>query len=55
MQRRSAAELRQRRATAVAAVRSVADLEHVNAFHLVDDDRVVHKVPTYRGEGHSFL
>ncbi|GAA4693326.1 amino acid deaminase/aldolase [Phytohabitans rumicis] len=29
--------------------------EHVNELHLVDGDRVVDTVPTYRGEGHAFL
>ncbi|SDZ35299.1 D-serine deaminase, pyridoxal phosphate-dependent [Micromonospora pattaloongensis] len=29
--------------------------EHVNELHLVDGDRVVATVPTYRGEGHAFL
>ncbi|NBE82768.1 amino acid deaminase/aldolase [Micromonospora rubida] len=29
--------------------------EHVNELHLVEGDRVVGSVPTYRGEGHAFL
>jgi D-serine deaminase-like pyridoxal phosphate-dependent protein len=29
--------------------------EHVNEVHLIDGDRVVDTVPTYRGEGHAFL
>lgn len=29
--------------------------EHFAALHLVDGDRVTETVPTYRGEGHSFL
>lgn len=29
--------------------------EHVNELHLIDGDRVVDTVPTYRGEGHAFL
>ncbi|MEO3776166.1 alanine racemase [Micromonospora sp. B11E3] len=29
--------------------------EHVNELHLVEEDRVVASVPTYRGEGHAFL
>ncbi|MEV5822959.1 amino acid deaminase/aldolase [Micromonospora harpali] len=29
--------------------------ERVNELHLVDGDRVVETVPTYRGEGHAFL
>lgn len=29
--------------------------EHVAAFALVDDDRVVGELPTYRGEGRAFL
>jgi D-serine deaminase-like pyridoxal phosphate-dependent protein len=29
--------------------------EHVNEVHLVEGDRVVATVPTYRGEGHAFL
>jgi D-serine deaminase-like pyridoxal phosphate-dependent protein len=29
--------------------------ERVTAFHLVDGDRVVDRVPTYRGEGFAFL
>jgi D-serine deaminase-like pyridoxal phosphate-dependent protein len=29
--------------------------EHVNGFVLVDGDRVVDVVPTYRGEGKAFL
>ncbi|HEX5598186.1 MAG TPA: amino acid deaminase/aldolase [Micromonosporaceae bacterium] len=29
--------------------------EHVNEVHLIDDDRIVASVPTYRGEGHAFL
>lgn len=29
--------------------------EHVNVLHLVDGDRVVATVPTYRGEGMAFL
>lgn len=29
--------------------------EHVNELHLVDADRVVETVPTYRGEGQAFL
>lgn len=29
--------------------------EHVNELHLVDGDRIVETVPTYRGEGHAFL
>lgn len=29
--------------------------EHVNEVHLVDGDRVVETVPTYRGDGHAFL
>lgn len=29
--------------------------EHVNELHLVDGDRVVETVPTYRGEGMAFL
>jgi D-serine deaminase-like pyridoxal phosphate-dependent protein len=29
--------------------------EHVNEFHVVDGDSVVDEVPTYRGEGESFL
>ncbi|GAA2713908.1 alanine racemase [Micromonospora olivasterospora] len=29
--------------------------ERVNELHLVDGDRVVGSVPTYRGEGHAFL
>jgi D-serine deaminase-like pyridoxal phosphate-dependent protein len=29
--------------------------EHVRELHLVDGDRVVETVPTYRGDGHAFL
>jgi D-serine deaminase-like pyridoxal phosphate-dependent protein len=29
--------------------------EHFNTLHLVQSDRVVDEVPTYRGEGHAFL
>ncbi len=29
--------------------------EHVDELHLVDGDRIVAVVPTYRGEGHAFL
>jgi D-serine deaminase-like pyridoxal phosphate-dependent protein len=29
--------------------------EHVNEIHLVDGDRLVESVPTYRGEGNAFL
>ncbi|WP_103529604.1 amino acid deaminase/aldolase [Streptomyces sp. SM12] len=29
--------------------------ERVNSFHLVEGDRIVEEVPTYRGEGHAFL
>jgi len=29
--------------------------EHVDAIHLVDGDRIVEVVPTYRGEGRAFL
>jgi D-serine deaminase-like pyridoxal phosphate-dependent protein len=29
--------------------------EHVNELHLVEGDRIVDTVPTYRGEGHAFL
>ncbi|UED87911.1 amino acid deaminase/aldolase [Streptomyces profundus] len=29
--------------------------EHVDAFHLVDDDRIVAEAPTYRGEDQAFL
>ncbi|WP_433213841.1 amino acid deaminase/aldolase [Dactylosporangium sp. CS-047395] len=29
--------------------------EHVNEVHLVQGDRIVDVVPTYRGEGHAFL
>jgi D-serine deaminase-like pyridoxal phosphate-dependent protein len=29
--------------------------EHVTAFHLVEGDRVLDEVPTYRGEGFAFL
>ena len=29
--------------------------EHVNELHLVDGDRIVQTVPTYRGEGQAFL
>jgi D-serine deaminase-like pyridoxal phosphate-dependent protein len=29
--------------------------EHVNELHLVEGDRVVRTVPTYRGAGHAFL
>lgn len=29
--------------------------EHVNELHLIDGDRIVASVPTYRGEGHAFL
>ncbi|WP_375486201.1 amino acid deaminase/aldolase [uncultured Jatrophihabitans sp.] len=29
--------------------------EHVDELHLVDGDRVVATVPTYRGDGHAFL
>ncbi|MGA8113453.1 MAG: amino acid deaminase/aldolase, partial [Actinocatenispora sp.] len=29
--------------------------EHVNELHLVDGDRIVDTVPTYRGEGRAFL
>jgi D-serine deaminase-like pyridoxal phosphate-dependent protein len=29
--------------------------EHVNELHLVQGDRIVDRVPTYRGEGHAFL
>jgi D-serine deaminase-like pyridoxal phosphate-dependent protein len=29
--------------------------ERVDELHLVDGDRIVDTVPTYRGEGHAFL
>jgi len=29
--------------------------ERVDELHLVDGDRIVATVPTYRGEGHAFL
>lgn len=29
--------------------------EHVRELHLVDGDRIVETVPTYRGEGRAFL
>jgi D-serine deaminase-like pyridoxal phosphate-dependent protein len=29
--------------------------EHVNDVHLIDGERIVETVPTYRGEGHAFL
>ena len=29
--------------------------EHLDTFHLVDGDRVVGVLPTYRGEGKVFL
>jgi D-serine deaminase-like pyridoxal phosphate-dependent protein len=29
--------------------------EHLDAFHVVDGDRVVGELPTYRGEGKVFL
>jgi len=29
--------------------------EHLDAFHVVDGDRVVGELPTYRGEGKAFL
>lgn len=29
--------------------------ERFDALHLIDGDRVVRTVPTYRGEGHTFL
>ena len=29
--------------------------ERFAALHLIDGDRVVETVPTYRGEGHTFL
>ncbi|MFD0818720.1 amino acid deaminase/aldolase, partial [Micromonospora zhanjiangensis] len=30
-------------------------VEHVNELHLVEGDRIVDTVPTYRGEGQAFL
>jgi D-serine deaminase-like pyridoxal phosphate-dependent protein len=29
--------------------------ERFDRLHLIDKDRVVEEVPTYRGEGHCFL
>lgn len=29
--------------------------ERVDTFHVVDGDRVVDEIPSYRGEGHAFL
>jgi D-serine deaminase-like pyridoxal phosphate-dependent protein len=29
--------------------------ERVNELHLVQGDRIIDRVPTYRGEGHAFL
>jgi D-serine deaminase-like pyridoxal phosphate-dependent protein len=29
--------------------------EHLTEFALVDGDRIVEMLPTYRGEGHAFL
>ena len=29
--------------------------EHVNTLHVIDSDRVVESIPTYRGEGKAFL
>jgi D-serine deaminase-like pyridoxal phosphate-dependent protein len=29
--------------------------EHIDTLHLVEGDRIVRTVPTYRGEGKAFL